>query len=88
MHVVNNGAVSRVGAYRAYIKLSEIRTNVVTPAPGRRRIAMEAQGGKQNPTALEEALSGNEQLQKVMMDGKLYIIRGGHIYDATGRLVK
>ncbi len=42
----------------------------------------------ESPTGVEETQEDNLQSNKVLRDGRLMIIRGEHMYDAQGRLVK
>jgi hypothetical protein len=70
--------------YFAYIVVSEI--NSIAPAPGRRRVAL-AVNGAQVVTGIDE-LNATEAPVKTVIDGKMYIIRGEHMFDATGRMVK
>ena len=40
-------------------------------------------------TDVENAtIKAADDIQKVIIDGNLYIIRGGHVYDATGAVVR
>ncbi len=80
-----------VGANRAYFKIGVeggIPTNAVAPLPGRRRVSMSAV--RETPTGLEngELINGENGVQKVLINGELFILRGEKMYDATGRLVK
>ena len=65
-----------IPAHKAYIVISG-----GTDAPI--RIAFE----ENNATALDN-LDANENIQKFMENGKLYIIRNGVVYDAMGKMVK
>ena len=76
-----------VGANRAYIKLGEINPSEPALAPGRRRVAMGVQG-EQVATGMESIQPSEISIQKVLINGQLFILRGGKMYDATGRLVK
>lgn len=76
-----------VPANRAYVKLSEIDYINSEPAPGRKRVTM-AVNGEQVATGVENAETIQEGVQKIMIDGQLFILRGEKMYDATGRLVK
>ena len=80
-----NSANVYVGENRAYIKKSELPTQAVAPAPGRRRIAIGA--AQQNPTGCEN-IDASETPVKVMIDGQLYILRGEKMYNANGQIVK
>ena len=76
-----------VPANRAYVKLDEVEPiQDPNPAPGRRRITM-AVNGEQVATGFENA-AADEAPVKMMIDGKLFILRGEKMYDATGKLVK
>ena len=75
-----------VGANRAYIKLDDITTHAVAPAPGRRRISM-GYSGENTATGLDN-LNAGDQPVKVLINGQLFILRGEQMFDATGRLVK
>jgi len=78
-----------VSAHRAYVKLSEADyISDPNPAPGRRRLMMNVVGPEAAPTALENIFGDDAQNAKLLIDGKLYILRGGKMFDATGRLVK
>ena len=41
-----------------------------------------------DPSAINNVAAGQENVRKVMIHGLLFIQRGEHIYDVTGRLVK
>lgn len=89
---VNSGEVY-VGENRAYLKVAEIYgyqgEPEPTPAQGRRRVMMDAGAqAPQTPTGLDNVQGDNVQSAKVLIDGKMYILRGEKMYDATGRLVK
>lgn len=84
-YLVNSTAY--VGEYRAYIKLADVPNEPQQdPAPGRRRISMEVQG-EQVATGISDIETGDQPV-KVMIDGNLYIIRAGQMYDMTGSKVK
>ena len=83
-----------VGAYRAYIKLEgddaaprEENPAAAKPKQGRRRVAMSAYG-EQVATGMDGVQGEGVPYQKVMIDGQLYIMRDGRIYNATGIMVK
>ena len=40
------------------------------------------------PTGLDEVASDQVQCTKVLIDGRLYILQGAHIYDAQGKAIK
>lgn len=74
-----------VGEHRAYINLT---ANVVpSNAPaGRRRIVLH-EAVENTATALDNVEAGAEA-QKVVIDGQVFIIRGEHMYNAAGQVVK
>ncbi len=76
-----------LNANRAYIVLSEVPDYITPVAPGCRRVAMGV-NGTNNATGFENAEASEGRVQKVLIDGKIYILRGEKIFDATGRLVK
>ena len=82
---------SYLNANRAYIQISEIPgyndPDYVAPAPKHRRISTGFNGAS-TATGVENIQSGAVQSAKVLIDGKMYILRGEKMYDATGRLVK
>lgn len=75
-----------VGENRAYIKKSQLPTQAVTPAPGRRRIAIGA-AAPQVVTGID-GLNVGDQPVKVLIDGQLYILRGEKMYNINGQIVK
>ena len=70
---------------RAYIAYDELIPGNPASAPGRRVRAIPMQG--QVATGIE-TLNAADAPAKTIIDGKLYIIRDKHMFDATGRLVK
>lgn len=78
-----------IPANRAYVKLSEIGDVAdPNPAPGRRRVTMDVNGEK-IATGVDEITNDQSPMtNKVIIDGRLFILRGEKMYDATGRLVK
>ena len=74
-----------LAANRAYIKYSELVYSTPSPAPGRRVRAIPMQD--QSTTGVEN-LNAAEAPVKTVIDGKMYILRGEHMFDATGRMVK
>jgi len=80
-----------VPAYRCYVNYEEFKNYPVSaaPLPGRRRMSIGV-NGKNTPTGIEngELLNGENGVQKVLINGELFILRGEKMYDATGRLVK
>ena len=91
MYVGASSSNVSVGANRAYFKIGVeggIPTNAVAPLPGRRRISMSAV--REIPTGLEngELINGENGVQKVLINGELFILRGEKMYNANGQLVK
>lgn len=86
---VGSGSTNvKVGANRAYIKLTQVPDYPTSaPLPGRRRVSMGVIGAPQIATGMDE-LNVGETPVKVMINGELFILRGEKMYDATGRLVK
>ena len=84
-----SGRAAYVENYRAYIQLNQIRPSEPTLAPGRRRISMSV-NDTQTTTGVEngELINGENGVQKVLIDGELFILRGEKMYDAKGQLVK
>ena len=76
----NVEATSAVGPFECYI-LANSATTTLFPVIGRRT-------QDETPTGLENIPSLSSEPYKVMIDGQLYIIRDGRMYDATGRAVK
>ena len=80
-------AGSRLGAYRAYIRWDEVEALApyVEPAgaPLRRRMYINME--HKTPTDLENIdVLNNLDGNKFIKDGKLYILRNGHLYNAQG----
>ncbi len=74
-----------VGEHRAYINLGASVTPSNAPA-GRRRIVLH-EAVENTATALDNVEAGAEA-QKVVIDGQVFIIRGEHMYNAAGQVVK
>lgn len=72
-----------VGANRAY--LTNLTPAAAAPAPGRQRLNMPLQ--PQAPTAIENT-PAKATVQKVLLNGNLYILREGTLYDMRGNIVK
>ena len=83
---VRPSANNRIRANRAYIQRSELPAQAdPTPAPGRRRLVL---GREDAPTAIDNILMDTQNVQKVLIDGQLYIVRDGKWYDVTGQQVR
>ena len=70
---------------RAYVVYSELIPGNPQSAPGRRVRAMPMQAN--GATGIEN-IKASEAPAKMIIDGKMYILRGEQMFDATGRLVK
>ena len=91
-YIIFQGAVRKVavtsatvkcGANRAYIDMTQV--NPFEGAPGRRIIDLDF--ATENATALENTKT-SENTVKFFENGKLYILREGVVYDATGRTIR
>ncbi|MBR1516276.1 MAG: DUF4465 domain-containing protein [Paludibacteraceae bacterium] len=78
--------VNMVDANRAYIDLTYVPAGVPAPVAGRRRVVMPRVG--EETTALPEEVENETGATKQMINGKLYIIKGGRVYDAQGKNVQ
>lgn len=76
-----------IGQYRAYLQMDDV-SNVTnpSPAPGRRYIML-GTNGTNVATGIDD-VQDDVRSTKMLIDGRLFILRGEKIYDATGRLVK
>ena len=71
-------------AHKAYIDLDNLPGGA-NNAPRRLRFVFSEE---QTATGMENVLNEETKAQKVMIDGVMYIIRGEHMYDAQGQIVK
>lgn len=82
LYTANNNYIE---ANRAYIDKSQLPGASSNPAPGRRRLVI----GRDNlPTGVDAVVLDGEQVQKVLIDGQIYIVRDGKMYDLTGRMIR
>ena len=72
----------KVDANRAY--LTDITPAAVAPVPGRRRVTMPVH---RVATGLDNTESGQDNVQKVLRNSQIYIIRNGHMYSVQGQMV-
>ena len=81
------GDNNHLDAHRAYVLYNELKV-ISTPQPvsGKRVKAMPMQ--PKVATGVESIQNSEVSVQKVMINGELYILRGEKMYDTTGRLVK
>ncbi|MBR2167765.1 MAG: hypothetical protein IJ920_05520, partial [Paludibacteraceae bacterium] len=84
---INQGG-TMLNSERCYININstEPSRGVVAPAPGLKRLNMSISGT--NVTTGLNAQNVSDKLTKVIIDGQLYILREGKLYDLTGRMVK
>jgi hypothetical protein len=77
-----------VPAYCCYVDYDVVQAAgpAQAPAAGCRRVTLGV-NGKNNATDVEN-LNASEAPVKLIIDGKMYILRGEKLFDATGRLVK
>jgi len=77
----------QVLANRAWLEMGDVKpiTNP-NPAPGRRYIML-GTNGTNVATGIND-VQDDVRSTKMLIDGRLFILRGEKIYDATGRLVK
>ena len=68
-------------AHKAYVKYAGSPSN----APKKMRFVFSEE---QTATGMENVQNEETKAQKVMIDGVMYIIRGEHMYDAQGQIVK
>ena len=87
LYRVDGGSGNSLGANRAYINYNAfvVANEAPQSAPGRRVRAVPMQA---NGTTGIENLNVSEAPAKMIIDGKMFIIRGEQMFDATGRLVK
>lgn len=76
----------KIGQYRAYLQMDEVGSSSPSPAPGRRYIML-GTNGTNVATGIDD-VQDDVRSTKMLIDGRLFILRGEKIYDATGRLVK
>ena len=87
------GANCTVPEYRAYIKMSEVPLKGAKDAPkpiaDRRHIVIKNANPAQTPTAIGQITNDQSPMtNKILINGVLYIQKGGHIYNAQGQMVK
>jgi len=83
LNVTTDGV--KVKANRTYINKDNLSVYAPESAPGRPIIAMPFEGNEATDIYTVEA---SETAIKFIQNGKLYILRDGVTYDATGRVVK
>ena len=96
IYILNSNKIRRcgtnctIGENRAYIKMDEVlpEENQPVPAPGRRQMTLINGDAPQTPTGMENVQSDDMQCIKIFRNGNIYILRGGKMYDVTGKLVK
>ena len=81
--------------HRAYIKMSDVPTYAEyqasqsnsQPNNARRRVTL-SMNGTNSATDIDNIFGNDTKAEKVLINGQLFILRGGKMFDATGRLVK
>lgn len=83
------GSSVSVGANRAYIDISNVCEVGEAPsqAPGRKRVTMAVEGEKTS-TNIHNISTTQGTAEKVLINGSLYIMRDGTIYNISGQIVK
>ena len=83
------GSSVSVGANRAYIDISDVCEVGEAPsqAPGRKRVTMAVEG-EQTSTNIHNISTTQGTAEKVLINGSLYIMRDGTIYNISGQIVK
>ncbi|MBR1717044.1 MAG: InlB B-repeat-containing protein [Paludibacteraceae bacterium] len=77
---------------RAYIVMSEVPTYAEyhptsQPNNARRRVTL-SMNGTNSATDIDNIFGNDTKAEKVLINGQLFILRGGKMFDATGHLVK
>ncbi|MCR4664743.1 MAG: DUF4465 domain-containing protein [Paludibacteraceae bacterium] len=75
----------KVNANRAYIDVTYVPAGVPSPAPGRRQVVIA--NAPEQTTGIEDNVM-TEPVQKTMINGVVYVIRNGKMYDLRGQEVK
>ena len=85
------GAHCSLAANRAYIKMDEVaqegQATAPKPVQGRRHITIGRSDMPQTPTGMDEVPSDqvpSTKAQKILRNGRLYILHNGQMYDMTG----
>lgn len=82
------GSWVQMSANRAYIVANLLSSQgESSPAPGRRRIVMGAQGTEVATSVAQQSAPVSE-CRKVMVDGRLCLVRDGRVYSIVGQVVK
>ena len=85
LHRVDGQTCNSLSAYRAYVDLDNLNPiNGSMLTPNVRRVAL----GTNTATGVDQVQGDEVQSSKVLIDGTLYILRNGNMYDAQGKLVK
>lgn len=79
-----------LNANRAYIRLDLVQDMADAPAPvaGRRRVSMSTNGTTVVTGVEQTTATSNAGAQKVLMNGRVCILRGEHVYDMTGKVIR
>lgn len=83
------GSGVSVGANRAYIDIRDVCEVGEAPsqAPGRKRVTIAVEG-EQTSTNIHNISTTQGTAEKVLINGSLYIMRDGTIYNISGQIVK
>ena len=83
------GSGVSVGANRAYIDIRDVCEVGEAPsqAPGRKRVTMAVEG-EQTSTNIHNISTTQSTAEKVLINGSLYIMHDGTIYNISGQIVK
>ena len=83
------GSGVSVGANRAYIDIRDVCEVGEAPsqAPGRKRVTMAVEG-EQTSTNIHNISTTQGTAEKVLINGSLYIMHDGTIYNISGQIVK
>lgn len=79
--------VAKIVSNRAYLKMSEIPGTAYTPLPGRKRMSIGA-AAPAVATGVDQVPSDQVPNTKVLINGQLYIMYNGTMYNVQGQLVK
>lgn len=85
LHKWIGGSVTTGIVGKAYIDVNQIE-NLPTPPEAPTRVIVRVVGMEDQATDLETI--ENEKVEKFFENGQIYILKAGHMYDVTGRLVK
>lgn len=79
------GTGNWIGEHRAYLKMSEVPVPTAQ-VPGRRYVTMVV--NHPNTTTGWENVNDNDNANKMLINGQIYIMRSGRLYTIDGKLAK